>query len=139
LNYLLDTNVLSELRKGPRCDPGVDRWFAECEDEQLFTSVLCLGEIRLGIDAVRPRDARFAARLQLWLDYILDSFEGRILPVGQEIALEWGRLAAPLSRAPVDELLAATALIHRLTLVTRNVRDVEHTGVQCLNPFLAIH
>jgi hypothetical protein len=139
LNYLLDTNVLSELRKGPRCDPGVNQWFAECDDEQLFTSVLCLGEIRMGIDAVRPRDGRFAARLQLWLDYLIDSFEGRILPVGQAIALEWGRLAAPVSRAPVDELLAATALSHRLTLVTRNVRDVERTGVQYLNPFLPIH
>lgn len=139
MNYLLDTNVLSELRKGPRCDPGVNQWFAECDDEQLFTSVLCLGEIRMGIDAVRPRDGRFAARLQLWLDYLIDSFEGRILPVGQAIALEWGRLAAPVSRAPVDELLAATALSHRLTLVTRNVRDVERTGVQYLNPFLPIH
>jgi predicted nucleic acid-binding protein len=139
LNYLLDTNILSELRKGPRCDPGVNEWFAGCDDEQLFTSVLCLGEIRTGIDAVRPRDVRFAARLQLWLDYIIDSFEGRILPISQAIALEWGGLAAPVSQAPVDELLAATALIHRLTLVTRNVRDIERTGVQYLNPFLAIH
>ena len=93
----------------------------------------------MGIDAVRIRNARFAARLQLWLDYIIDSFEGRILPVGQEIALEWGRLAAPVSRAPVDELLAATALTHRLTLVTRNGRDVAWTGVHYLNPFLSIH
>ena len=139
MNYLLDTNVLSELRKGPRCDPGVDRWFAQCEDEQLFTSVLCLGEIGMGIDAVRHRDARFAARLQLWLDYIIDSFEGRILTIDQRIALEWGRVAAPVSRAPVDELLAATALIHRMVLVTRNVRDVERSGVQYLNPFLPIH
>jgi predicted nucleic acid-binding protein len=139
LNFLLDTNILSELRKGPQCDRGVNRWLAGCEDEQLFTSVLCLGEIRMGIDALRPRDSRFAARLQLWLDYIIDSFEGRILPVGQAIALEWGRLAAPVSRAPVDELLAATALTHRMTLVTRNVRDVERTGVEYLNPFLPIH
>jgi predicted nucleic acid-binding protein len=138
LNYLLDTNVLSELRKGPECDPGVDQWLAGCEDEQLFTSVLCLGEIRAGIDAIRPRDRRFAARLQLWLDYIIDAFAGRILPVGQAIALEWGRLAAPVSRAPIDELLAATALTHQMTLVTRNVRDVERTGVQYLNPFLPI-
>jgi toxin FitB len=139
LNYLLDTNILSELRKGPQCDPGVNQWLAGCEDEQLFTSVLCLGEIRMGIDAVRPRDRRFAARLQLWLDYIIDSFEGRILPVCQAIALEWGRLAAPSSRAPVDELLAATALTHRMTLVTRNVRDVERTGVEYVNPFQRIH
>ena len=139
MNYLLDTNILSELRKGPRCDPGVNRWLAGCEDDQLFTSVLCLGEIRMGIDAVQPRDRPFAARLQLWLDYIIDSFEGRILPVCQTIALEWGRLAAPLSRAPVDELLAATALTHRMTLVTRNIRDVERTGVEYLNPFQRIH
>ena len=139
MNYLLDTNVLSELRKGHRADRGVQHWFSGCEDEQLFTSVLCLGEIRMGIEAVKPRDPIFAARLQLWLDHTLENFEERIIAVDQTIALEWGLGSAPVSRAPIDELLAATAKIHSMTLVTRNVRDIEHTGVSYLNPFEPIH
>ena len=137
--YLLDTNVLSELRKGERCDQGVQRWFDGCEDEELYTSVLCLGEIRLGIEAVRRRDGAFAAKLELWLAYIIEHFESRILPVNQSVALEWGRLCAPYSRAPIDELLAATAKIYDLTLVTRNVKDVAEIAVRYLDPFQPIH
>jgi predicted nucleic acid-binding protein len=137
--YLLDTNVLSELRKGERCDQGVQRWFDGCEDEELYTSVLCLGEIRLGIEAVRGRDGVFAAKLELWLAYIIEHFESRILPVNQSVALEWGRLCAPYSRAPIDELLAATAKIYDLTLVTRNVKDVAEIAVRYLDPFQPIH
>jgi predicted nucleic acid-binding protein len=137
--YLLDTNVLSELRKGERCDRGVQRWFDGCEDEELYTSVLCLGEIRLGIEAVRHRDGAFAAKLELWLAYTIECFESRILPVDQTIALEWGRLCAPCSRAPIDELLAATAKIYDLTLVTGNVRDVAEISVSYLNPFEPLH
>jgi toxin FitB len=136
--YLLDTNVLSELRKGRRCDQGVQRWFGGCEDEELYTSVLCFGEIRLGIEAVRRRDGAFA-KLELWLEYTIDSLESRILPVDQAVAFEWGKLCAPCSRAPIDELLAATAKIYELTLVTRKVKDVVGTGVRSLNPFQAIH
>ena len=139
MNYLLDTNVLSELRKGERSDRGVQQWFAGCESAQLFTSVLCLGEIRIGIEAVKPRDGVFAARLQLWLDHTIEYFEERIIAVDQVIALEWGLRSAPVSRAPIDELLAATAKVHDMTLVTRNLRDIEHTGVSYLNPFLSIH
>ena len=139
MNYLLDTNVLSELRKGERSDRGVQQWFAGCENEQLFTSVLCLGEIRIGIEAVKPNNAIFAARLQLWLDHTIENFEERIIAIDQVIALEWGLRSAPVSRAPIDELLAATAKVHGMTLVTRNVKDIEHTGVSYLNPFLSIH
>lgn len=139
MNFLLDTNVLSELRKGERCDGGVQGWFEACENEQLFTSVLCLGEIRMGLEAVKTRDAVFAARLQLWLDHIVETFEDRIVPVSQPIALEWGLISGPASQAPIDELLAATAKVHRMVLVTRNVRDIEHTGVEYLNPFEPIH
>jgi predicted nucleic acid-binding protein len=96
----MDTNILSELRKGQQCDRGVRDWVSGCEDEHLFTSVLCLGEIRLGIQAVKPTDAGFAATLQLRLDHTIETFEGRIIPVDQMIALEWGDLAAPISRAP---------------------------------------
>jgi predicted nucleic acid-binding protein len=137
--YLLDTNVLSELRKGERCDRGVQRWFDGCDDEELYTSVLCLGEIRLGIETVRRRNGAFAAKLELWLAYTIECFESRILPVDETVALEWGRLCAPRSRAPIDELLAATAKIHDLTLVTRNVRDVAEMAVRYLNPFQPIH
>lgn len=139
MNFLLDTNVLSELRKGERCDGRVQTWFSACEDEQLFTSVLCLGEIRMGVEAVRSRDALFAGRLHHWLDHIVETFEDRIIPISQSIALEWGLISAPTSQAPIDELLAATAKVHQMILVTRNVRDIEHTGVGYLNPFEPIH
>jgi toxin FitB len=139
LNFLLDTNVLSELRKGERCDHRVQAWFSGCDDEQLFTSVLCLGEIRMGIATVQSSDALFAARLQLWLDHIIDTFEDRVVAISQQIALEWGLISAPTSRAPIDELLAATAKVHEMILVTRNVREIQHTGVGYLNPFEPIH
>ena len=139
MSYLLDTNILSELRRGSRCDVGVAEWFAGCAEEELFTSVLCLGEIRLGIEAVRPRDQEFARRLLLWLDYLIEAFEGRILAVDQIVALEWGRAAAPSSVAPVDELLAATASARGFTLVTRSVRNVARMGIPVLNPFSQIH
>lgn len=134
MSYLLDTNVLSELRKGPRCNPGVAEWMANVE-EDLYLSALVVGEIRLGIERVRRRDPSSATALDRWLNRVQTSYGERVLPVTGEIAETWGRLAAPASLPVIDGLMAATAIVHGLTLVTRNVRDVARTPASTLNPF----
>ena len=135
MSYLLDTNVLSELRKGLRCDPRVTRWFSTVADEDLWLSVLVVGEIRRGVESVKRRDPRRAAALERWLTRLTRDHAERILPVDRAVAEEWGRLSAVRSASVVDGLLAATARVHGLTLATRNVRDVEWTGASCVNPF----
>jgi predicted nucleic acid-binding protein len=133
--FLLDTNVASEARKGRRADPGVSAWLASAEDTDLFLSVLVLGEIRDGIERARPHDPVKARALELWLAGLERNFSGRTFAVTASVADQWGRLNAIRPIPTVDGLLAATALVHSLTLVTRNVADVAHTGVQVLNPF----
>jgi hypothetical protein len=135
VTYLLDTNVLSELRKGPRCHPRVASWFADLQDEDIGTSVLVIGEIRRGIESLRRRDPRGAGALERWLARLLRDHPERVLGVDVRVAEEWGRLSANRLGSVIDVLLAATARVHGLTLVTRNVRDVEWTGVAWLNPF----
>ncbi len=135
MSWLLDTNVLSELRKGERGAAAVRRWMQAHRDEEHFTSVLVLGEIRRGIESKRKRDPEAAARLDDWVGRIETAFASRILPVDAEVADLWGRLNVPDPIPAVDGLLAATALVHELTLVTRNVRDVERTGVRLVDPF----
>jgi predicted nucleic acid-binding protein len=137
VNYLLDTNVLSELRKERQCHPNVAAWFAEVGDDDLSLSVLVVGEIQRGVEAHRQRDGTKAAALEHWLARLLRDHGDRILPVDRAVAEEWGRLSAARSASVVDTLLAATARVHGLTLVTRNVRDIEWTGVSCVNPFLS--
>jgi len=133
--FLLDTSILSELRKQERCDPGVRSWFEQCPEDQLYVSVLVLGEIRRGIERIRARDPRQADALEAWLESVTQQYEERILPVDMGVADCWGAMGALQPIAPVDGLLAATALTHQLTLVTRNVADVESSGVKLLNPF----
>ena len=133
--WLLDTNVLSEQRKRERCAPRVREWFESVEDVDLFTSVLVTGEIRRGIEVLRMRDAAAARALDRWLRSLEESFAERVLPVTLEICDCWGRLCPDQPLPPIDGLLAATALHHRLTLVTRNVADVARTGVDVFNPF----
>ena len=134
MSWLLDTNIVSELRKGERANPGVRAWFAEAAEESLFTSVLVVGELRRGIESIRRRDVPSALALEQWLAGITDGFADRILPVDRLVADQWGRLNVPDPVPTVDGLLAATALAHDLTLVTRNTRDVARTGALLLDP-----
>lgn len=138
MTYLIDTNVVSELRKGPRCHPGVAAWIASVDDAELSLSVLVVGEIRRGVEAVRRRDPRRAGLLEHWLARLVRDHADRILPVDRAVAEEWGRLTAIRSTSVIDTLLAATARVHGLTLVTRNVRDIEWTGVPWINPFARV-
>jgi predicted nucleic acid-binding protein len=133
--YLIDTNIISEVRKGRRCDPNVAAWYRSIRDDELFLSVLVVGEIRQGIERLRPRNPRQAHALEGWLEELLQSFGDRILPVDEKVAQNWGRLNAAKVFPVVDSLLAATAEAHGLTLATRNVKDIAGSEVRCLNPF----
>ena len=110
-------------------------WFAGLAEDDLYLSVLTIGEIRKGIERVRLRDWRAAASLERWLHEVIDAHRDRILPVDEAVAEEWGRLNVPDPLPVVDGLLAATAAVHGLVLATRNVKDLRRTGVALLNPF----
>jgi len=135
--WLLDTNVVSELRKRERANANVLAWYAAVDGEALWLSVLVLGEIRRGIDSLRRRDDRSARALDRWMARLERQHGSRILPVDLAVALEWGRLDAAFGLSPIDGLLAATARVHRLTLATRNTKHVARTGVECFDPFAA--
>ena len=135
MTYLLDTNVVSELRKGVRAHPNVAAWFADLNDQELYLSVLVVGEIRRGVEAIKGRDPEQSSAIEQWLGTLVRDYGDRILSINQVVAEEWGRLTAVRSGSVVDTLLAATARVHHLTLVTRNVKHVAWTGVSCLNPF----
>ena len=133
--YLLDTNILSELRKEQRCDAGVRQWFEEASSEDLFISVLVLGEIRQGIERIRQRDRAQAASLEKWLSWLSSQFSDRVLPVDEKIADQWGRLGLRHPVPVVDAFLAATAIIHDFTVVSRDHEGFRNTGVKVVNPF----
>ena len=141
MTYLLDTNVISEFVK-PRPDPGVVRWLDEVDEDRTYLSVITLGELRKGVD--RLAGGRRRDRLERWLSSELpDRFSERLLPVGAEIADEWGRLLARAEDAGtavavggIDALIAATAQVHGLQVVTRNVAHFRHTGVGVISPWL---
>ncbi len=137
MSFLIDTNVISEIRKGPRCDEQVAAWYAKVEDAELYLSVLVLGEIRKGIEWARPRDPAKAEALERWLGAVEQGFGSRILPIDRAVADEWGRMSAPRPIPTIDGLLAATAKTRGLTLVTRNAGDVRGLGAKVLNPFRA--
>lgn len=134
--YLLDTNVASETRKGQRINANVSAWLESVDDNDMFLSVLVIGEIRKGIEQARPKDPVKARALEGWLTGLEHRYGDRMLSITPTVADQWGRLSAIRPLATVDGLLAATAIVHDLTLVTRNVNDVAHTGVTLLNPFI---
>jgi len=135
VSFLLDTDVISELRKRDRVDEGVEEWFSGVDDTEVFLSVVTVGEIRRGIESIRRRDPDRAMALSRWLHGLVTQFESRVLGVDRNVAEEWGRMSAASTLPVIDGLLAATARVHGLTLVTRNIRDIARTGVQCFNPF----
>lgn len=137
MKFLLDTNVVSELRKGPRADRKLTEWFKGLESGDLFLSVLVVGEIRRGIERIRRRDPKSAQALDRWLSGLSAGFEDRVLSVDRRVAEEWGRMNVPDPLPVVDSLMAATAKVHGLVLATRNVKDVASTGVKTVNPFAA--
>jgi len=135
VNYLIDTNIISELRKGAQCNAHVAAWYASIDDGELYLSVLVLGEIRKGIERARAKLPTRAKALDEWLTTVTHSFAERILPIDQAAAEEWGRMSAKRSVSTIDALLAATAKVNGMTLVTRNMTDVADLGATVLNPF----
>jgi toxin FitB len=135
MGYLIDTNILSELQKGGRTNAGVQEWYESVDRNEIFLSVLVIGELRQGIERLRRRDTIQASRLEERLLAVQGLMESRILPITQAIGDRWGRINSPDRLPVIDGLLAATALEHGLILVTRNVRDIERSGVSFLNPF----
>lgn len=136
--YLVDTNVISEVRKGSRANAGVIQFFrnAVAEDQEVYLSAVTVGELRRGVALIRHRgDIAQAKSLEAWLQIVLREYGSNILPIDAEIAEVWGRLRVPHPEHALDKLIAATALIHDLTVVSRNIDDFAGTGSRVLNPF----
>ena len=134
--YLLDTVVLSELRKGPsRRNPNVVSWLASVSPDELFISAISIGEIERGIERQRSVDPAFAIALTQWLDVVLRNYGERILPLGVDVARRWGRLSAQVGNNGIDLAIAATALEHGLAVATCNVSDFAATGATLIDPF----
>jgi predicted nucleic acid-binding protein len=136
--YLVDTDVISEIRKGARANPGVRAFFEDAEREgvDLFLSVVTIGELRQGVERIRLRgDREQASLLERWLKQVSSAYADAILDIDEETAHVWGRLRAPNPENPLDKQIAATALIHDLTVVTRNTEHFAPTGVKLKNPF----
>lgn len=131
--YLLDTNVVSELRR-PRPHKGVLAWLAGVPGDRLFLSAMTIGEIQAGIEVAREQDASRADALEAWLEQVAASYG--VLPMDAAVCREWARIKHRRSEHLMeDALIAATAVVHRLTVATRNVRDFRRLGVTVLNPF----
>ncbi len=135
MSYLIDTNVISEVRKGACCDARVSTWYASIIDEDIYLSSLVLGEIRKGVELARPRDPQKALILERWLQDVKAAFAGRVLGIDDAVADCWGRMSGVRPVAVIDGLLAATAMTQGLTLSTRNDRDLAGLGATVLNPF----
>lgn len=134
--FLIDTDVLSALSRRQR-DPNIEAWFRRQRNSQLFLSVITLGEIERGIALRERTEPAFAALLAAWLDQVLSAYRERILPFDLAAARRWSLLSATLGNDSADLQIAATAIEHGLTVVTRNVSDVRPTGVDVVNPFIA--
>jgi predicted nucleic acid-binding protein len=137
--YVLDTNVVSELRKAKsgKADEAVVSWAASVACSSLYISAISVLELETGILLVERRDAAQGAHLRAWLDnHVLPAFHGRVLPVDTAVAQQCARLHVPDPRAERDALIAATAIVHGMTVVTRNTADFQATGVRLLNPWV---
>lgn len=135
--YLVDTNVISEARKGAKANLGVRKFFQETDASDLYLSAQTIGEIRRGLECIRLRgDIPQAKKLEKWLDLVVSDYADKILSFDEECAQVWGRLMSPHPQHPIDKQIAAIALIHDLTVVTRNVDDFRGTGVGINNPFV---
>lgn len=134
--YLIDTNVISELRKGQKANSGVLAFWAQCQSEPLYLAVQTVGEIQRGIENLKRRgDTKQAALVQSWLDLVETQFTGHILNFDDESAHVWGKLMSPSNQNPIDKQIAAIGLMYGLTVVTRNIADFAGTGVRLINPF----
>lgn len=134
--YLVDTNIVSEARKGPRANAGVRAFFHEADPGQLYIAVQTIGEIRCGLEKIRRRgDRQQTQALEHWLDGLLAGYADRILDFDGDCAQIWGKLMSLHPQHPIDQQIAAIALIHDLTIVTRNTADFAATGVRVQNPF----
>ena len=137
MTFLIDTNIISEVRKGDRADPVVATWWNGIDEDDLWLSPLVLGEIRKGVELVRQCDPGKAEALEAWLADVNSHFGNRVLPIDTAVAEQWGMMNAIRPVPVIDALLAATAKANGLILVTRNVADVAGLGVDVLNPFEA--
>jgi toxin FitB len=135
VKFLLGTNIISEIRKRDRAHPNVIRWVAETPVEEIGTSVLVLGEIRRGIELKRRSDPEQARALDRWFSQMRARLGDRVLPIDEPVAEAWALLGIPDPLPLIDGLLAATAKVHGLTLVTHNVADIAVAGVSLLDPF----
>lgn len=134
--YLVDTNVISEARKGSKANPGVLKFFRITPAEDIYLSAQTIGEIRRGLENIRHRgDLPQTKKLETWLDLLVSDYADKIITFDEACAQVWGRLMSPHPEHPIDKQIAAIALIHDLTVVTRNVDDFRGTGVAIVNPF----
>lgn len=136
MRFLADTNVLSELRKRQLRDTNVQAWIGSVGWLSLSTSWIVIAEMRRGANLIRRRDTKQGRMLDAWVDYIVEQLSDRIYPIDGPVAEEWARLGIPNPLPTMDGLIAATALVHGLTLATRNVRDFGNVKIDVINPWV---
>jgi predicted nucleic acid-binding protein len=135
VNFLVDTNVVSELKRGKNAEPKVAAWFAAMPPERVFTSAIVLGEIRRGIELIAKRDKPQAAVLERWYASMRQRLGTRIIPVDEPVMMVWAKITVPDMLPAYDGLIAATALAHGLTVATRNTADYQRAGVEVIDPW----
>jgi toxin FitB len=136
VNILLDTNVISELKRGRNGAPHVVAWFKTLPPQSVFTSVIVLGEIRRGIELIARRDRPQAEVLDRWYSSIREQLGNRVLPVDESVMTLWARISVPNMLPAYDGLIAATALVHDLIIASRNIEDFRRAGAKVINPWL---